>query len=398
MTRALICYRRKGQFVRLPNDGDYKPSKRQAAVGIVQANSLEGGLMSGNWMENKSLKWAGAAAILVVLSTFSVWYFQHQRNQKAAFVATPVEDTHAVSCLGRIQPEGGVVHVAGPYIWGDSHPARVESLKVREGDQVHQGQPLAVFVGRTNLEATLEEAQAQTDKARGRLEQAKAGTRKPDLAAQQAEVARLEANAEYARTELRRYEVLRATDDVTVAELDVRRNALKVSEFAAEAARHRLESMQQVPDTDVHMAEADLAGAEANEKRARRDFEASTIYAPADGGVLKIHAHEGEEVGMQGLLDVGRTKNMFVIAEVYETDISRVRVGQHVTISGELLGTTTLTGVVERIANNVKDATVMPGDTVTFSDKRIIETVIRLDRSEQAASLIGGRVIVVIKT
>jgi hypothetical protein len=57
-----------------------------------------------------------------------------------------------------------------------------------------------------------------------------------------------------------------------------------------------------------------------------------------------------------------------------------------------------LTGVVERIADNVKDATVMPGDTVTFSDKRVVETVIRLDRSELAASLIGGRVIVVIQT
>jgi HlyD family secretion protein len=349
-------------------------------------------------MENKSLKWAGAAAIVVVLSALSVWYFRHQRDQKIALAATPVEDTHAVSCLGRIQPEDGVIHVAGPYIWGDSHPARVESLKVREGDQVHQGQPLAVFVGRSNLEASWVGAQAQADKARRRLEQVKEGARKPDLAAQQAEVARLEANAEHARTEIRRYEALRATDDVTVAELDARRNAVKVSEFAAEAARHRLESMQQVPDADVHLAEADLAVAEANEKRARHDFDSSTIYAPADGEVLKINSHEGEEVGMQGLLEIGRTKSMFVIAEVYETDISRVRVGQHATISGDLLGTTTLTGVVERIANNVKDATVMPGDTVTFSDKRIVETVIRLDRNQPAASLIGGRVIVVIQT
>jgi HlyD family secretion protein len=354
--------------------------------------------MSRNWLGNKPLKWAGAAAIVVALSAVSVWYFQHPRNPGVALAAGPVEDTHAVSCLGRIQPEDGVVHVAGPYIWGDSHPARVESLKVREGDQVHRGQPLAVFVGRANLEATLAGAQAQADKARRRLDQVKAGARKPDLAAQQAAVARLEADADLARTELRRYEALRATDDVTVAELDARRNAAKVSGLAVETARHRLESMQQVPDADVHMAEADLASAEANEKRARSDFEASTIYAPADGRVLKINAHEGEEVGMQGLLDIGRTKSMFVIAEVYETDVSRVRVGQHATISGDLLGTTTLTGVVERIATNVKDAVVMPGDTVTFSDKRIIETVIRLDRSEQAASLIGGRVIVVIHT
>jgi len=359
-------------------------------------------MMSGNWRGNKTLMWSGAAAILVVLSALPVWYVLQHRSQQSASAASssesPAGETDKVSCLGRIQPEDGVIHVAGPYIWGDSHPARVESLKVREGDDVRRGQALAVFVGRDNLKAGLAQAQAQTAKARLRVEQVKGGARKPDLAAQQAEIARLDAEEQHAQSELRRYEALRATDDVTVAELEARRNAVQVGEFAVEAARHRLESLQQVPDTDIRVAEADLAQSEANEERTRRDFEASTIYAPADGKVLKINAREGEEVGLPGLLDIARTRHMFVVAEVYETDIGRVRVGQHATIRGDLLGTTVLTGVVERIAHNVKDAAVMPGDTVSFSDKRVVETLIRLDQNEPAANLIGGRVIVVIQT
>jgi HlyD family secretion protein len=358
--------------------------------------------MSGNWMGNKSLKWAGAAAVLVVLSALPIWYALHLRNEKSGagvpFADTPAGETSAVSCLGRIQPEDGVIHVAGPYIWGDSHAPRVESLKVREGDDVRRGQALAVFVGSTNLESSLAQAHAQLAKARLHLEQVKAGARKPDLAAQQAEISSLEAEAEHSRTELQRYEALRATDDVTVSELEARRNSVKVAEFAAEAARHRLESMRDVPDTDIHLAEADLAEAEANEQRTRSDFEASTIYAPADGRVLRINAREGEEVGLSGLLDIARNGSMFVLAEVYETDIGRVRVGQHAKISGDPLGTTVLTGVVERISHNVKDAVVMPGDTVSFSDKRVVETLIRLDQKEPAANLIGGRVIVVIQT
>ena len=349
---------------------------------------------------NKSLKWAGAVAILVVLSAFPVWYMLQQRNPKPASSVPPAEtreETHGVSCLGRIQPEDGVIHVAGPYIWGDSHPARVESLKVREGDDVRRGQALAVFVGRANLEASLAQARAQIEKARRRVEQVKAGVRKPDLAAQQAEISRLEAEEQHARTELRRYEALRATDDVTVAEVEARRNAVQVGELAVEAARHRLESMQEVPVTDVRVAEADLAEAEANEQRARRDFEVSTIYAPADGRVLRINAREGEAVGQSGLLDIARTKSMFVVAEVYETDIARVHVGEHATISGDLLGGAVLTGAVERIAHNVKEAAVMPGDTVSFSDNRTVETTIRLDQNEPAANLIGGKVTVVIQ-
>src|ERR1700679_927528 len=153
---------------------------------------------------NKSMKWVGAVAILVVLSAFPVWYMLQQRNQKPAPAPPPVEETHGVSCLGRIQPEDGVIHVAGPYIWGDSHLPRVESLKVREGDNVRKGEPLAVFVGRANLEASVAQAQTQIEKARRRVEQVKAGVRKPDLAAQQAEISRLEAEEEHARTELRR--------------------------------------------------------------------------------------------------------------------------------------------------------------------------------------------------
>jgi HlyD family secretion protein len=353
--------------------------------------------MGGNRTGNKFLKWAGAVAILITIAAYPVWSVLKQRTQAPAHAAAPVEETRAVSCLGRIQPEDGVIHVAGPYIWGDSHAPRVERLKVREGDEVRRGQALAVFVGRANLEASVAQAQAQIARARRRVEQVKAGVRKPDLAAQQSEISRLEAVVQHARTELRRYEALRATDDVTVAEVEARRNAVQVGEIAVEAARHRLESMQEVPDTDIRVAEADLAEAEANEQRARRDFEVSTIYAPADGRVLRINAREGEAVGLAGLLDIARTGHMFVIAEVYETDIGRVRVGQHVTISGDLLGSTVLTGAVERITHNVKDAAVMPGDTISYADKRVVETVIRLDSSEAAAKLIGGRVTVVIQ-
>jgi HlyD family secretion protein len=353
--------------------------------------------MSGNRTDNKSMKWVGAVAILVLLSAFPVWYVLQQRSPKAALAAPPVEETRGVSCLGRIQPEDGVIHVAGPYIWGDSHLPRVENLKVKEGDDVRRGQALAVFVGRANLEASVAQTQTQIEKARRRVEQVKAGARKQDLAAQQAEISRLEAEEQHARTELSRYEALRATDDVTVAEVEARRNAVQVGEFAIEAARHRLESMQEVPDTDVRLAEADLAEAEANEQRARRDFDVSTIYAPADGRVLRINAREGEEVGPGGLLDIARTKRMFVVAEVYETDIARVHVGEHAAISGDLLGTAVLTGAVERIAHTVKEAAVMPGDTVSFSDNRIVETTIRLDQNEPAAALIGGKVTVVIQ-
>ncbi len=124
---------------------------------------------------------------------------------------------------GAFNPEDGVIHVAGPYIWGDSHAPRVESLKVQEGDDVHGDRRCGVR-WEDHPEASVAQAQAQTAKARRRVEQVKAGASKPDVAAQQAEISRLEAEAQHAKTELGRHEALRATDDATVSEVEARRS------------------------------------------------------------------------------------------------------------------------------------------------------------------------------
>jgi HlyD family secretion protein len=245
------------------------------------------------------------------------------------------------------------------------------------------------------LSASLNEAETQTALARRRLEQVKAGAKKPDLAAQQAEIARLEADLQNSQSELQRYEALRRTDDVTASELDARRTAVQDAQRALEQSRHRLESLQEVPDSDLHVAEAQLQAAIAEEQRAQRDYDVTAVHAPRDGQVLKIHAHAGEELGPEGLLDMGQTDQMYVVAEVYETDIVHVRPGQRATISGDLLGAP-LSGTVERVDHNVKAAAVLPGDTAYFSDNRIIEARIRLDHGEAVAGLIDGRVTVVI--
>jgi hypothetical protein len=64
----------------LPIDRNEYPN-RQAAANNEPANDREDGGMSGNWTVNKSLKWAGAAAVLVVLAAVAVWYVLGHRSQ-----------------------------------------------------------------------------------------------------------------------------------------------------------------------------------------------------------------------------------------------------------------------------------------------------------------------------
>ena len=93
-----------------------------------------------------------------------------------------------------------------------------------------------------------------------------------------------------------------------------RQSALQQSSFQSEAAFDEARR-------DVELRRAELTAARARLDRA-------SVKAPVDGQVLAIHARAGERIGSRGLLELGQTGQMYVVAEVYETDIGQVREGQ----------------------------------------------------------------------
>jgi HlyD family secretion protein len=51
--------------------------------------------------------------------------------------------------------------------------------------------------------------------------------------------------------------------------------------------------------------------------------------------VLQIHARPGERVGPEGIVELADTSVMYAVAEVYETDVGRVRIGQRARIRSQ---------------------------------------------------------------
>lgn len=222
-----------------------------------------------------------------------------------------------VSALGRLEPEDGMIRIAGPSI----AVAVIGELLVDDGDVVEKGQTLAVLEALPLLEA---------------------------------DVARLEAELAYGRAELRRSLEL---NDSRV-----------VSDAAREAAEMR-----------VRVAQAEL-------RRARLEVARHTVRAPFAGQVIRVHAREGERVGEEGILELGRTDAMFAIAEVYETDIIRVAVGQRVAVVSPALSAS-LSGRVERIRPQVAKQDALGTDPAARKDARVVEVEVRLDDSAPAAHL-----------
>ena len=163
----------------------------------------------------------------------------------------------------------------------------------------------------------------------------------------------------------------------------------------AEAAT--LEAVAKVRPVDVKIAQAELGAAIADQKRAQADLDLAYVKAPHQGQILRINTRPGELVGTQGIVELGQTERMYVSAEVYETDINRVQVGQAVTITSGGI-TETLKGTVEEVGLLIAGKDVLGTDPIADADARVVEVKILLDpnTNQAVANLTNLQVNVVI--
>jgi HlyD family secretion protein len=132
-------------------------------------------------------------------------------------------------------------------------------------------------------------------------------------------------------------------------------------------------------EAGLTLAEADLRGAQAELARA-------VVRAPVDGMVVKVIAHAGEQVGPAGILELAETGLMYAVAEVYETDIARIRPGQQAIVRSAALREPLL-GVVERLGMKVGRLDTLGTDPAARSDARVVEVWISLADPARAAGL-----------
>ena len=143
-------------------------------------------------------------------------------------------------------------------------------------------------------------------------------------------------------------------------------------------AKAKLNSIAEIRPVDIELARTEVDSAIANLQRAKTELQAAYIRAPMTGQIIKIHARVGEKIDAPGVADFAQTKTMMAVAEVYQTDISKIKLGQKATITSQGF-TGELKGIVQQIGLQVKRQNVFgdqPGENL---DSRIIEVKIRLN-------------------
>jgi ABC exporter DevB family membrane fusion protein len=154
----------------------------------------------------------------------------------------------------------------------------------------------------------------------------------------------------------------------------------------------------EVRPVDVAVAEAELAAARTAVRQAQANVDLTLVKSPLDGQVLEIHARPGE-MANQGIVDLGRTNRMFVVAEVYETDIGRVKLEQKVEVKSPALREP-LEGKVSEIGWQVGKKDVLNDDPVIAADARVVKVRVLLNEesSQRAAKLTNLKVDTFIKS
>jgi multidrug efflux pump subunit AcrA (membrane-fusion protein) len=161
-----------------------------------------------------------------------------------------------VVSLGRLEPEGEVIEVAGPSGSGD---ARVQSLAVDVGDHVEAGQVLAVLDNNEQLQTEQAVAEAQVEQARVRLQQSRliASTTYDQL---HANLEALRSQRETNRADLRRQEQLRKSRASSEQEYEASLLAFATSDKTVAEAEAKLARYTENPEdsVDVQLAHADI--------------------------------------------------------------------------------------------------------------------------------------------
>ena len=290
-----------------------------------------------------------ALVLLAGLGT-RLWQ-QRQQKQVEARKAVPLLPRQ-VSALGRIEPLGGISQVSVP---GSLSNDRVREILVKEGKEVRKGQPLAVLESIDTLESSVRKSEAEIRVAESKL------------AAKDSVIARYKADLGQASAEARRAEQLLAAGATSANRVE----KLQADESSAKA------QVAEAIATKATLVE-DLRSSRASLDKDKTERAKATVLAPFSGTVLKVHARPGDKVGEDGLLEMGDSSRMGVIAEVYQSDRPMIALGQKASLSADGFKGRKVEGQVVEIAREVSRQTVFSGQAGENLDRRVLEVKIGL--------------------
>jgi HlyD family secretion protein len=303
----------------------------------------------------------------------------------------------AAVALARLQPAAGLILV------GVRPGMRVDQILVQEGSQVSKDQPLATLEGREAAHHQVVLAQAQKKRAEHQRSARKDALTIERAQSDKTRKARIDAASKAASASKQRFD--KATEllkqfggtlqgkeryDAEMALFQVEMQAIKtdLDQKFLEAALEAESTKRKLEDWELadHGAEDEILDAQI--KLAGAGMRETEVRAAGAGRVLRMLSHPGE-VSTGTLMELGDVSSMVAIAEVYQSDLPGIRVGDPADV--DILGNR-VAGKVTRIGSIVGRNQLTSVDPRALRDLRVVEVMIQLDDSTLAAHYVNMEV------
>ena len=314
----------------------------------------------------------GVAAI-AVLAGGGVWVLSGTPSSNAQDAAKAANQQPLMARGYTDAPEGTVV-VAGDPMGGSV----LAELKVRDGEKVKKGDPVAVLSNFARADVTLRMAEADLQKLKQTGDFVLRGTRQADIALQEAQF----------KTALEQNKLDSLMRARSGRPPDIREIETAIAEQALERQKVRLQLLKTTLENDLQQHEIDVANTQARIDSAKRALEDAVVRSPIDGVVVQIFARQGERVPPIGIVKIVDMNKLRVLADVDELHVGRLKPGGKVEVT--FRGNNDVyKGTIERIAPTVKRMQRVEPDGGSSTDARVVQVEIKIDDMSSMPQVLG---------
>lgn len=311
----------------------------------------------------------GRAVLLAVLLVAAVgsaawwWTHRHQIHTDNAFI------------------QADIVQISPKLSGTVSRVPVLENQSVQAGD-------LLLSIDAADYDVRVARARANLAAARARLQSAEADlalTREQSgagIAQAQAALRAAQAEAERDARDAARYRELYAKDEVARQRVDRAETAAEAARQQVEQARAALRQAQTAPqqisvrEAQVETAQAEVAQAEAALHEAELQRSYCDIRAPSAGRVTKKNVQLGQEVVPGRPLLAIVSDEPWVVANLKETQLTRVRPGQPVRFAIDAYPGYEFHGHVDSIQSGTGAAfSLLPAENATGNYVKVVQRV-----------------------
>ena len=297
-------------------------------------------------------------------------------SAQAAPARDATADSRMVAAPGLVEPVGEQRQIASQVI------GIIQEMRVDENDHVVAGQIVAV-VENSVQRARLASARASLALREAELSRVVSGARDEERREADAALAQADAALDLARRQYQRQLPLAKSGASPQSALDIARSNQNAAEArrAAMAARRAL-VMAGSRQEDISAARAQVQLAEADVALAEALLDKTFIRSPITGTILRRYRTDGEVVTNAPptlIVTVGDLSGLRVRAEIDETDIGRVKVGQRAELTADAYPGRKFGGSVIRVSSQLGGKEIQTGRPAERVDTKVLQVLIDLD-------------------